>query len=142
MSNGSKTPGSESEMAPLNVDLDTVVGERPKPQLSKEELVEAGVRAGFTKPSEMPPGAEAAKEKAKRGAAKGTVKRSEAVSTAGERPWRRSGRTTALNTNIKPKHHERLMELVQILSEKEDRPISKAEVLERGVDLLHAQENK
>ena len=137
-----ETKKSKDGRAEFDLDLDAVAEERPKPKLSNEELDAASVRAGFTKPSAVPPAGEAAKEKAKRGAAKGPVKRSEAVSTGGERPWRRSGRTTALNTNIKPKHHERLMDLVLMLSEKEDRPISKAEVLERGVDLLHAQEIK
>ena len=111
------------------MDLDAVAEERPKPRLSKEELAEAGVRAGFTKPGAA--AVETVKRRRKRGAAAATPGR--------EQSWRR---TTALSTKIKAKHHEQLVELVDALSDKEERPISKAEVLERSLELLYGHEIK
>ena len=123
-----ETKKSEDGRAAFDLDLDAVAEERPKPRLSKEELAEAGVRAGFTKPSA--PAVETVKRRRKRGAA----------AAGGEQSWRR---TTALSTKIKAKHHEQLVELVDdVLSDKEERPISKAEVLERSLELLYGHEIK
>ena len=123
-----ETKKSEDGRAAFDLDLDAVAEERPKPQLSKEELAEAGVRAGFTKPSAAD-AVETVKRRRKRGAA----------AAGGEQSWRR---TTALSTKIKAKHHEQLVELVDVLSDKEERPISKAEVLERSLELLYGHEIK
>ena len=63
-----ETKKSEDGRAAFDLDLDAVAEERPKPRVSKEELAEAGVRAGFTKPSAAA-AVETVKRRRKRGAA-------------------------------------------------------------------------
>ena len=58
------------------------------------------------------------------------------------RPRRKTGRTLALCTNIKPSVHEQLLDLVDAYSDREDRPVSKAEVLERAITALFQKEQE
>ena len=60
----------------------------------------------------------------------------------GSRPRRKTGRTLAICTNIKPSVHEQWLDLVDDFSDREDRPVSKAEVLERAITALHRKERE
>ena len=120
MSKSSKD--TAASRAAFDLNLDAIAEERKKPKLTRKELDEAGAEAGFTnKPTT------AAKKQTKQRRAQR------------ERPWRRSGRTALVSTKIKPAANDLLMSLVSSFSEHEQRPISKAEVIERALALLHAQ---
>ena len=58
------------------------------------------------------------------------------------RPRRKTGRTLAICTNIKPSVHEQWLDLVDDFSDREDRPVSKAEVLERAITALFQKERE
>ena len=58
------------------------------------------------------------------------------------RPRRKTGRTLAICTNIKPSVNEQWLDLVDTYSDREDRPVSKAEVLERAISALFQKERE
>lgn len=128
-------PAIEEGRARLDLNIDDLPPPRQKPQLSKEAKLAAGAAAGFNDDDEqlatIPAVAPTPKRKPK----------NKTTSTAGtERPWRRTGRTHPVNTNIKPEYNEALMTLVVEMSEREGRPVSKAEVLERAIDSLRTDQ--
>ena len=131
-------PAIEEGRAPLDLNIDDLPPPRDKPKLSKEAKLAAGAGAGFSEDetetvATAPAVALSTKHKPKK----------KPATTAGtERPWRRTGRTHPVNTNIKPEYNDALMELVAQLSEREGRPVSKAEVLERAIELLRADQTQ
>ena len=127
-------PAIEEGRAPLDLNIDDLPPPREKPKLSKEAKLAAGVAAGFTD------GETETVEPAVALSTKPKPTKKPATTAGTERPWRRTGRTHPVNTNIKPEYNDALMELVALLSEREGRPVSKAEVLERAIELLRSEQ--
>ena len=53
-----------------------------------------------------------------------------------------TGRTHNFSTKIKPEAYERICELSAIATEEEDRPVSMAEIVERGIEALERDRRK
>ena len=50
----------------------------------------------------------------------------------------RTGRTHAFNTRIKPETYQDICTLADEATQQEDRPVSLAEIIERGIEALKA----
>jgi hypothetical protein len=102
----------------FDIEDDYVDQKKPRPEDLERKAKKIGEQAGFTAGSPT----------------KGLVQENSVVPV--RRARARTGRTHAFNTRIKPETYQDICDLADQATQQEDRPVSLAEIIERGIEAL------
>jgi len=118
------TAGVARQKLSFDIDDDFTDQNEPSPEEIKLKAKKIGEEAGFTAAV------------TNKGSNENAIQESSAVPV--RRPRARTGRTHAFNTRIKPETYQDICTLADEATQQEDRPVSLAEIIERGIEALKA----